>query len=56
MRVVMEQQELQTSYKNLEFIAYIWQENTITTLTSLDKKKQSMIIYTWKAVYNRHRR
>lgn len=56
MRVVMEQQELQTSYKNLGFIAYTWQENAITTLTSLDKKKQSMIMYTRKAVYNQHRR
>lgn len=37
----MEQQELQTSYKNVGFTAYIWQENAITTLTPLDKKKQN---------------
>lgn len=35
----MEQQELQTSYKNLGFTAYSWQGNVITTLTPTDKKK-----------------
>lgn len=39
----MEQQELQTSYKNVGFTAYIWQENAITTLTPLDKKKQKQL-------------
>ncbi len=37
----MEQQELQTSYKNVGFTAYIWQENAITTSIPLDKKKQN---------------
>ena len=41
MRAAMEQQELQTSYKNVGFTAHIWQENAITTLTPLDKKKQN---------------
>lgn len=40
-RAAMEQQEHQTSYKNVEFTAYIWQENAITSLTPSDKKKQS---------------
>ncbi len=39
-RAAMEQQELETSYKNVGFTAYFWQENAITTLTPSDKKKQ----------------
>lgn len=37
----MEQEKLQTSYKKVGFTAYNWQENAITTLTPLDKKKQN---------------